>query len=348
MAAKNTNERLMSIISTYKKRLKSLNEEIVNSYPTTLAERQLRLQNSDKARTLNTIIMMLSNLAPDTNRIFKFIEATLKSAQNKFVRDEYKALQKKLSTELIPESDYIGITELSDPAINMSWVARLKPKANIIITKNVEAMTPILLQNKNRIILHATCTGLGSTIYEPNVPHPGFQIKAIEYLIQHGFPKQQIVHRLDPIILSDETIKAHMLALQYFSDLGISRCRYSFCDFYEFVRNRFTRAGIPVPQNFSYSKMSMQQFRNEMIKKFPHISFESCCEPNLPDASGCISQKDLDILGVSSIQLIGTKSSRRNCLCPMNKFELIRDVPGKCGHNCIYCFWKRESDNINR
>ena len=74
MAAKTTNECLMSIISTYKKRLKSLNEEIVNSYPTTLAERQVRLQNADKARALNTIIMMLSNLAPDMNRIFKFIE----------------------------------------------------------------------------------------------------------------------------------------------------------------------------------------------------------------------------------------------------------------------------------
>lgn len=333
---------ILKIKDQYSKRLINLKEKYTQSFPTTQQERTERLKLSNQIRIITNIINLLNTFVDKPDKILAYLQSSIQNTSDTNLRNELKGLQKKISSELIDESDYIGITELSDPALNLSWIPRLRPKANIIITKNVEAIAPTLLKEKQRIILHATCTGLGGTIWEPNVPPAPIQIKAVENLINSGFPVKQIVHRLDPIILDTTTVKAHMLALQYFSDLGITRVRYSFCDFYPTVKDRFRRAGLIFPENtFSYSQKSMETFRNEMIKKFPHMTFESCAE-NLIDSIGCISNKDLEILGVKSIELIGSKGTRRGCKCPLNKFELIRDVPGKCKHNCIYCFWKKD------
>ena len=40
------------------------------------------------------------------------------------------------------------------------------------------------------------------------------------------------------------------------------------------------------------------------------------------------------------IILEGKKDGRKECQCPSNKYELIKDKPHRCEHKCLYCFWK--------
>ena len=68
-------------------------------------------------------------------------------------------------------------------------------------------------------------------------------------------------------------------------------------------------------------------------------SVECCGEPNM-ESIPCLSKKDLDILGLNDIELVGSSSQRDACGCPSNKSELIRDMPKRCGHKCLYCYLK--------
>ena len=69
----------------------------------------------------------------------------------------------------------IGVTEAGDAGLDLSWVSKLFD-VNVIITKHLTpkntALIKALLNNKDKIILHCTCTGYGGTLMEKNVPTP--------------------------------------------------------------------------------------------------------------------------------------------------------------------------------
>lgn len=315
-------------------------------------ERQLRLSYIDEARVYNQIIKILQ--IPDINIMFKNIEMQMQSTKVTKLRNELKALQKKLFADLIPPEDKIGITELADPSSNLTWVDRLCSKANIIITKNLDPIIPQILANKHRIILHVTCTGFGGTPLEPGVPPAPIQIMATNKLIKLGFPISQIVLRLDPIIFvgNIKDVMLHDTVMQYFADMGITRCRYSFLDQYDHVKRNLVALGIQPEKGFTYSRRQIELHTKHLQEKWGFtFHLEACAEETI-HKQACISQMDIDILkrnanitgadikGLANIQLVGCKGSRKLCSCPLNKFELMRAVPGKCPLSCTYCFWK--------
>lgn len=70
----------------------------------------------------------------------------------------------------IPKSQRIGTCEASEIAFNLDAFDRLY-KANIIITKRLtDELIEKLIEHKDKIILHLTCTGMGGTRVEPFVP----------------------------------------------------------------------------------------------------------------------------------------------------------------------------------
>jgi DNA repair photolyase len=92
----------------------------------------------------------------------------------------------------------VGITERGDAGLDFSWINKLLD-ANIIITKNLnDTMIQHLINNKDKIILHITCTDFGATKVEPNVPNVKFTHNQVLKLIENGFPVNQIVLRVDP------------------------------------------------------------------------------------------------------------------------------------------------------
>lgn len=244
------------------------------------------------------------------------------------------------------KSQYIGITETSDPCFHLDIFDNLY-NANIIITKNLtNKMIEKLIENKDKCILHMTVTGFGKTKIEPFVPTPEKNLVQIQTLIEKGFPVEQIVLRIDPIMVTQKGTDTALGVLDMFKDTGIKRVRISFMDMYNHVKERFTENNIKLPYETFHANENIRKhvfkiMHTEALEMGYEI-VQTCGEPGF-ESTPCISQMDIDILGLSdSITLEGNKEQRTHCGCPSNKRQLISWEKSriKCGHNCLYCYMK--------
>lgn len=176
-------------------------------------------------------------------------------------------------------------------------------------------------------------------------------------LVKHGFPKEKVVIRVDPIIPTTKGIGTAFRAVQTFMDVGFSRFRISIIDMYPHVRGRFKQAGLPLPYGqFNYQPTDKQVSAvDEMIKTASEywrsignrelfndeLRIESCAEPGLKNAiqCGCISAYDLNLLGLEPDGIDSCGFQRPNCMCYSGKTELLRHKE-RCPHGCLYCYWK--------
>lgn len=235
----------------------------------------------------------------------------------------------------------VGITERGDAGLDLSWVDKLLD-LNILITKSVnDKFIEKLMESHNsgyKIILHATCTGLGGKKIEPNVPAPEWTHSQVVDLIEAGFPAEQIVLRIDPIIPTERGIETAQNVLELFRDIEILRVRYSFLDMYPHVKERLRQAGLPVRYESFHAPREMINNALNMLDFYSDIfEFESCAE-DTPHQLGCVSHKDLNIFGITA-DLSGTSNQRKGCLCVANKTELLTQKK-QCKHGCLYCYWR--------
>lgn len=251
---------------------------------------------------------------------------------------------------------YVGVTERGDAGLDFSWINKLnKVEFAIIISKCLnDNLIEELINNKNRIIFHHTVTGYGSSILEPNVPSSDIALNQTKKLIANGFPENQIVLRVDPIVPTKLGIQKAINTINLFmSNTNIKRVRYSFIDLYPHVKERLIKANINLPFNsFSAPKYMMNEALTALeyykepdydddgqpyCSKRHEIQLESCAE-NTEDKIGCISNKDREILGLD-IPLIVGGYQRKGCLCAGNKLELLSNKK-RCSNDCLYCYWK--------
>jgi len=231
-----------------------------------------------------------------------------------------------------------GITERGDPSLDFSWIDKLLDE-NIIITKNLsDKMIETVCQHQNKIILHVTCTGYGKTKLEPNVPEIIQTRNQTLKLIKAGFPISHIVLRTDPIIPTELGLDRTTNVLIAFKNTGIKRVRYSFLDMYAHVKQRFIDNNLNLPYETFCAPQCLINNCIEMMKKFEDIySFESCAEYT-KHQTGCISQRDFDVLGIKELaEPAGFQ--RKGCMCIAGKTELLNNCK-KCPHGCLYCYWK--------
>lgn len=242
---------------------------------------------------------------------------------------------------------HIGITEAGDGGLDLSWGSKLREvDAAVIVTKQ---LTPgcrqLLLENQNKCVLHMTITGYGGTVVEPNVPDWHSSLARLVSLVDEGFPREQVVVRVDPIIPTEKGIETAYRVLCFADQYGFKRFRVSIIDMYPHVRQRFKEAGLPLPYNDSFSPPpSMVAAVDEMMEVFksvrPDVTVESCAE-RLQNAvpCGCVSGKDLDILGIPHSSLDQLGPQRAGCLCCSAKTELLKNKH-RCPHQCLYCYWR--------
>lgn len=244
----------------------------------------------------------------------------------------------------------IGITDLADAGIRFGNIKKLY-RANILITKHLENedFLAYCIANQDKIILHATITGWGGTEMEPGVKTPEESIKYLLDLIHLGFPINHIVLRCDPIIPNDEGIdRAARTIMSYLNINPEGRIRISTIDGYKHVRERFKNAGIEFPFPYGFNATTKYQLKivemvKNILKEFPDAIFESCAETypatGFIKKVGCISKRDLKILGIDDINLQGSSNQRSQCLCPANKVQLL-GWDYKCPSKCKYCYIK--------
>lgn len=238
-----------------------------------------------------------------------------------------------------------GITEAGDAGLDFSWADKLL-EGNIIITKHLTVkntkLIDLLLENKDRIILHVTCTGYGGTRMEPNVPDVVDVHLGVLNLIQQGFPVDHIVLRTDPIIPTKNGLNRVKGVWDYFSDTNISRVRYSIIDMYPHTKERIFKEYGKLPfEGFKAPQYMINNLLNAM-EKFRHApycySFEACAE-DLPDRIGCISKKDYEILGLDTSTIKEGGFQRKTCACCAGKTELLSNKK-RCPSGCLYCYWR--------
>lgn len=243
----------------------------------------------------------------------------------------------------LDKKQFFGITESGDPAFNLDIFDRLYD-GNIIITKRLtNKLIDKLVENKEKIILHLDITGFGQSKLEPFVPSVEENYIKFNELINKGFPIEQIVLRIDPVVPTDKGLNVAKSVLEKFKDSGIKRVRFSILDMYNHVKERFIKCGFPIPYDTFHAPYELRKKVYNLFQLYGEqygFEIETCAEPGFISIS-CVSQKDIDILGLTDyIILSGNKGQRKNCKCPSNKKELIKGKPQQCNNSCVYCFWK--------
>lgn len=271
----------------------------------------------------------------------------------------------------------IGITEAGDASFDYAWVDKINEMDMVIlITKNItDEFIEKILDYKDKVVLHATCTGYGGTVLEKNVPDYKVQLDQVKKLLSLGFPKEQIVIRVDPVIPTLKGFGNLMKVVSYICK-DIQRFRVSILDNYKHVQERFKKNNLPVLYNGNF-QASLEDFKNmdsvlRQLKKLYNVTFESCAEVHLTEAErmGCVSQKDLSLFGLK-LDTDELRGQRKGCLCVAGKTELLThkrygkckkfgiddSFGGSCGtknnckecehhevygclNACLYCYWR--------
>ena len=243
----------------------------------------------------------------------------------------------------------IGITEAGDAGLDLSWEPHLiSSDGAVLVTKNITpSFYDAALRNKAKIIIHATMTGYGGTVLEPGVPPVRKELSSLVRLVKNGFPWEQIVVRIDPIIPTPKGIEQARKVFQMALAEQFSRFRVSVIDMYPHARERFKKAGLPLPygpKGFSPNRAQLQAVDDmlaDVLSNRPHVRIETCAEPGLkaPIQCGCISAYDLQLLGLDPNEADAVGIQRKSCLCYSGKTELLNRKT-QCGHGCLYCYWR--------
>ena len=181
-------------------------------------------------------------------------------------------------------------------------------------------------------IVHATITGLGSSIYEPNVPDTNYSFYYFNNLCE-CIGEERVVLRIDPIIPTKEGVEKALDVYNKFYIENKTRVRISFLDNYPHVKQRFIEAGLkPLLYNFH----APLELRKEILKLFPNA--EVCGEPGIKSI-GCVSEKDLEILRIEMPENVVKGFQRTECQCLSIKKEIFTERK-QCPNRCLYCYWK--------
>ena len=242
----------------------------------------------------------------------------------------------------------IGITERGDAGRDLSWSSKMNQvDGAILITKNVDNPEFVSEVSKHRnVIVHATITGYGGTLLEPNVSTYEQTIAALSELIKVQ-PANRVVLRVDPIIPTEKGLEraANVIKLARKTVPTIDRVRFSFMDLYLHVKGRFVGFGLKVPWETKHAPEELQHNAICMLQTFEkqyNLTIESCGEASttIPHKwkVGCVSYRDYALLGLPH-PIVSLSGQRASCLCLGSKKELLT-VRGRCPNKCLYCYWR--------
>lgn len=226
----------------------------------------------------------------------------------------------------------IGITERGDAGLDFSWMKYKGYK--ILITKNpVELLKNCYTSDFNNSIVHCTITGLGGTVYEPNVIKPTEAIDAYTKLVE-TLGVERVVLRVDPIFPNENFwLNYHKPIIEQCK----SRLRISFLDMYNHTRNNLHNLYINDKHKNIHADLDIRLYYLNKIKEI-YSDVEVCGEPDI-ECLGCVSERDFKALGIATDKIRKNKNKQRNsCKCVGNKFELLNN-PNVCNHGCLYCYW---------
>lgn len=252
----------------------------------------------------------------------------------------------------------IGVTEAGDAGLDLTWQEKMPfVDGAILITKNIgkhgSAFADAVSEYADKIIVHATVTGYGGTVLEPNVPTWEEQLACARVFAQDcneytpfDFFERMVI-RVDPIFPTQKGITKAYTVMHEATIWGFKRFRVSIVDMYPRVRERFKKAKLPYPYDGGmYPPMDKIKLVDEMLGTFaakhPDVRIEACAEPKLTNCihCGCVSEYDLRLLRLDDDTNVDSAGyQRKDCLCYSGKVELLKRK-AQCPHGCLYCYWR--------
>lgn len=263
------------------------------------------------------------------------------------------------------QANKVGITEAGDAGWDLSWYDKMMTseslKGVVLITKALwrkEFQQKVLMLIKSKpAIIHCGVTGWGGTNMEPGTKPADITLIALRGMIDNGFPASNIVLRVDPIIPSNEGIERACNVLRLAKQIvpEVTRFRISIYDDYHKAREEMIRRGYPpIDSNTKWKNETERRptsthanaVASAILRQNPHTIFEVCAEPELANTypssfcwTGCISQKDMDIMNLPMPQTPNVNGQKRyGCQCLTVKTELLQSKK-RCPNNCAYCYW---------
>lgn len=244
----------------------------------------------------------------------------------------------------------VGITERGDAGLNLAWADKMSTvDGAVLISKSFsEQFAQAVLKCEKPLILHCTCTGYGGTELEPNVPDYKTQLNSLKNIVDRGFPAERCVLRIDPIFPSAKGLQKVVQVIEYFNSLntGVKRVRVSIVDEYPHVRQRYAERGWkPLYEGNFYPSVEQVENTAKVLNAYD-FTYETCaedklaCKLRISQTIGCISYKDLRIMGIDGGKLMSINpQNRKGCNCLSCKTELLTERK-PCPNGCVYCFWK--------
>jgi hypothetical protein len=112
-----------------------------------------------------------------------------------------------------------------DPTLSYNWVMNLTD-INVINTKRLtDEFVSLCIRERDRIYLHVNITGMGSTPLEPSIPPVRETFMKLAELIHGGFPANQILVMVSPVLSNDNGMRALELLLRVFTEFKVLRLR---------------------------------------------------------------------------------------------------------------------------
>lgn len=231
----------------------------------------------------------------------------------------------------------IGITERGDAGIDTDWFGWVeKNKPAILLSKDPIKLCENLKRfTKPNVIAHATITGYGGTVIEPNVIPVEEAMKGVSSL-KSFLGQERVVIRIDPVIPTEKGIETAVNVVRLAQKIGTFRVRVSFIDYYDHVKKRFAEEEISLPWQTFHAPLELRNKAFDAIQKESKTIVEVCGEPDF-NCTGCVSALDCKIFGIESKP--GHSFQRPKCACISLKTELLK-YKDRCPHQCLYCFWK--------
>lgn len=248
-------------------------------------------------------------------------------------------------------------SEYSDPCFHINTVVNKlvevafsdKIPRLLLITKNIGACEQILKVCKDYDIpkiVHVTCTGLGKTVFEPQVPYWFTVLATTRKLLHDGLlDKKTTILRMDPLLVAGS--KQHFI-LHNFSLLGITQIRTSIVDNYKHVLERYKNAGFTDVTTRFHETADLRIARLKELSKNAEkfgMSIDICAEGidpkligNNVTIKGCASIEEWDNLGYPVDKEV--RHQRKLCTCDAYKEDILAGLEKGCNHKCLYCYWK--------
>lgn len=168
-----------------------------------------------------------------------------------------------------------------DPSLDYTWIDKMTD-INIINTRNLnQQLCDVFLANKHRIFIHLYLSGMGKTPFEPNIPSVKTIFEYLKYLVRNGFPINQILIVINPILPNDNGLKALKLLLKVLTEYKELRLRWVRTNLltYKTVADLY---GSPMKKDKSYIKYAKDFGGKYIISNNNILSRSSELKPILP------------------------------------------------------------------